>query len=85
MTTPRGPYLPKPYLGVVTEIRPAKQYRIFNKPDLKWDSLSARTRGDRAAGNPASMLIEPFVEHLVSALRQSIDAAIQRCEARSSE
>jgi hypothetical protein len=26
--------------------------------------------------NPASMLVEPFVEHLAGALRQSMDAAI---------
>jgi len=30
-------YIPKAYPGMVTDIRPAKQYRVFSKPDLKWD------------------------------------------------
>jgi phthiocerol/phenolphthiocerol synthesis type-I polyketide synthase E len=76
-------YLPKPYSGVITDIRPAKQYRIFSKPELKWDSLSQGQEVIVLPVNPASMLVEPFVEHLASALRRSIDAAIQRFEASS--
>jgi hypothetical protein len=30
------------------------------------------------------MLVEPFVEHLAAAMRRSIDAAIKRCNVRSS-
>lgn len=70
-------YEPKPYAGAVTDFRPAKQYRIFNKPELKWDRLA---QGGQEVVvlpvNPASMLVEPFVEHLANALRQSIDAAM---------
>jgi thioesterase domain-containing protein len=76
-------YLPKPFPGVVTDIRPAKQYRIFSKPDLKWDQLSQGQDVIVLPVNPASMLVEPFVEHLAGALRRSIDAAIQRCETGS--
>jgi hypothetical protein len=77
-------YLPKRYPGVVTDIRPATQYRIFRKPDLKWDG---RTQGQDVAilpVYPGTMLVEPFVVHLAGALRSSIDLAIQRCTASSS-
>jgi len=72
-------YVPRPYPGVLTDFRPSTQYRIFNKPDLKWDRLAQG--GQNAVVlpvNPASMLVEPFVEHLAVALRQSIDGAMQR-------
>jgi thioesterase domain-containing protein/acyl carrier protein len=75
-------YVPKPYAGVVTDFRPLTQYRIFNKPDLKWDGLA---QGGQEVivlpVNPASMLVEPFVEHLADKLRRSIDAAMVRWNA----
>jgi phthiocerol/phenolphthiocerol synthesis type-I polyketide synthase E len=77
-------YLPKPYPGVVTDIRPAKQYRIFSKPDLKWDRLTQGQDVIVLPVYPGTMLVEPFVEHLANALRRSIDAAIQRCKGNSS-
>jgi surfactin family lipopeptide synthetase A len=74
-------YVPKPYPGTVTDFRPLTQYRIFSKPDLKWDRLA---RGGQDVVvlpvNPASMLVEPFVGYLAAALRQSMDAAIVRCK-----
>ena len=74
-------YVPKPYPGAVTDFRPSTQYRIFNKSDLKWDALA---RGGQDVivlpVNPASMLVEPFVEHLAGALQQAIDAAMLRCD-----
>jgi thioesterase domain-containing protein/acyl carrier protein len=73
-------YVPKPYPGAVTDFRPSTQYRIFNKSDLKWDVLA---RGGQDVivlpVNPASMLVEPFVEHLASALQRAIDAAMLHC------
>lgn len=79
-------YIPKPYPGVVTDIRPAKQYRVFSKPDLKWDRLA---QGGQEVivlpVNPAMMLVEPFVEHLAAALRRSMDAAIARGNVSSSK
>lgn len=74
-------YIAQPFLGVITDIRPAKQYRIYNKPDLKWDRLALG--GQQVVclpAYPAGMLIEPFVEHLAAALRKSIDAAMSCCE-----
>jgi thioesterase domain-containing protein/acyl carrier protein len=78
-------YIAKPYSGVVTDFRPQKQYRIFNKPDFKWDGLAKEGQEVIVLPvNPASMLVEPFVEHLAAALRRSIDAAMRRCESGSS-
>jgi len=77
-------YLAKPYPGVVTDIRPAKQYRVFSKPDLKWDRLAQGGQESIVLPvNPAMMLVEPFVEHLAIALRRSIDAAMSRSDANS--
>ena len=71
-------YVPKPYVGKVTDFRPSKQYRIFDKPDLKWDQL-ARGRQETVVlpVYPASMLLEPFVGHLAEALNKAIDRAIR--------
>jgi phthiocerol/phenolphthiocerol synthesis type-I polyketide synthase E len=78
-------YIPKPYPGVVTDIRPAKQYWVFSKPDLKWDRLAQRGQEVTILPvNPATMLVEPFVEHLAVALRRSIDAAMLRSDHSSS-
>jgi phthiocerol/phenolphthiocerol synthesis type-I polyketide synthase E len=72
-------YAPKPYRGAVTDFRPSKQYRIFSKPDLKWDRLADGGQEVIVLPvNPASMLVEPFVEHLALALQRSIDAAMHR-------
>jgi phthiocerol/phenolphthiocerol synthesis type-I polyketide synthase E len=71
-------YLPKPYRGAVTDFRPAKQYRIFNKPDLKWDQLALSGQNVIVLPvYPASMLLEPFVNHLAEALKESLDRAIE--------
>ena len=79
-------YLPKPYPGVITDIRPAKQYRVFSKPDLKWDRLAQEGREVIVLPvNPATMLVEPFIEHLAVALRRSIHAAMLRYDVSSRE
>jgi phthiocerol/phenolphthiocerol synthesis type-I polyketide synthase E len=78
-------YIPKPYSGVITDIRPAKQYRVFDKPDLKWDRLAQEGQEVVVLPvNPAMMLVEPFVEHLAAALQKSIDAAMRRIDESSS-
>ena len=77
-------YIPRPYPGKVTDFRPAKQYRIFNKPEAKWDRLAKRGQEIIVLPvYPAGMLLEPFVEHLAEALRKSIDTAIGECETSS--
>ena len=70
-------YVPRPYPGAVTDFRPSTQYRIFNKPHLKWNTLA---RGGQEVivlpVYPASMLHEPFVEQLASALTTAMNEAI---------
>jgi phthiocerol/phenolphthiocerol synthesis type-I polyketide synthase E len=70
-------YIPKPYFGIITDFRPKRQYRIFNKPDAKWDHLA---HGGQDVVSlpvyPAVMLVEPFVQQLASALRARIDRVI---------
>jgi len=70
-------YVPKPYSGTVTDFRPSTQYRIFDKPQLKWDQLAEGGQDVVVLPvYPASMLLEPFVEHLALALTQSMDRAL---------
>jgi hypothetical protein len=72
-------YLPKPYAGVVTDFRPSKQYRIFDKPDLKWDQLAQGGQEIVVLPvYPASMLLEPFVKYLAEALATAMDQAMTR-------
>jgi phthiocerol/phenolphthiocerol synthesis type-I polyketide synthase E len=72
-------YVPKPYAGTVTDFRPLKQYRIFNRPDAKWDRLAQGGQQVIVVPSyPAGMLVEPFVQHLAAALEQAISAAVQR-------
>jgi len=73
-------YAPQPYPGVITDFRPVRQYRMCNKPGMKWDRLA---QGGQEivtlAVYPAGMLVEPFVKHLAVALRKAIDAASAGC------
>jgi len=76
-------YVPKPYPGAVTDFRPVRQYRMYNKPDVKWNQLAQDGQEIIIMPvYPAGMLVEPFVEHLAAALRKSIDQAIRRRETR---
>jgi phthiocerol/phenolphthiocerol synthesis type-I polyketide synthase E len=71
-------YVPQPYPGAVTDFRPIKQYRLFNRPDAKWERLA---QGGQQVivlpAFPAGMLLEPFVEHLATALEKSIQETVR--------
>jgi len=72
-------YKPKPYPGSVADFRPIQQYRIFDKPGAKWDRLAEKGQLVIVLPvYPAGMLLQPFVKHLASALRQAIDDAVGR-------
>ena len=72
-------YVPKPYVGTVTDFRPLKQYRIFNAPGAKWDRLAQGGQQVIVVPSyPAGMLVEPFVQHLATALEKAISDAVQR-------
>jgi hypothetical protein len=69
-------YIPKPYAGKITDIRPSKQYLVFGKPDLKWNDLALAGQETIVIPvYPGSMLVEPFVSELAMALRKCLDAA----------
>ena len=71
-------YVPKPYPGRVLDIRPKQQYRVFDKPDLKWDQLAQGGQETVVLPvYPGSMLVEPFVTRLAEALRKCLDEAIE--------
>jgi len=79
-------YIAKPYPGKITDIRPQKQYRVFSRPDSKWDRLAQGGQDVIILPvNPATMLVEPFVGHLADALRRSIDSAMECRKACSSK
>jgi thioesterase domain-containing protein len=69
-------YVPHPYSGRITDFRPRKQYRHYSQPEVKWERLA---QGGQEVivlpVYPAGMLVEPFVQHLATALRKSIDNA----------
>lgn len=72
-------YIPQPYPGKVTDFRPAKQYRVFSRPDLKWERLAQGGQDVIVLSMyPAAMLLEPYVKDLARALRASMDAAMKR-------
>lgn len=69
-------YVPKPYPGELTDFRPARQYRAFNNPELKWDRLAkAGQRVVVVPGYPAVILLEPYVKELAARLAECIDGA----------
>jgi thioesterase domain-containing protein/acyl carrier protein len=71
-------YKPSQYPGQVTDFRPKTQYHVFSKPDLKWDKLALGGQKTIVLPvYPASMLVEPFVTSLATALRSAIDEAMR--------
>jgi len=70
-------YVPRAYPGTVTDFRPSTQYRVLDKPELKWDELAqGGQRVIAIAAYPAVMLLEPYVEDLAQMLTESIDQAV---------
>lgn len=77
-------YKPQRFHGKVTDFRPMKQYRIYDRPDVKWDRLA--DGGEHVVVlpvYPAGMLVEPFVEHMAAALREAIDGAVSASAAQT--
>ena len=75
-------YDPRAYSGAVTDFRPAKQYRGWDSPELKWKGLAQG--GEEIVVLPVNapgMMAEPHVKHLAAAVTKSIDAAIRNCKA----
>lgn len=71
-------YVPKPYLGRITQFLPIKDYAHYDTPDLRWNSVA--TEGVeiyRLPVYPAGMLVEPFVSQLALELKKCISKAIE--------
>ena len=78
-------YVPHPYPGLVTDVRPVRQYRCFDKPEFRWDRLSqGGVRTIVLPVNPPAIMVEPYVVHLAHALRQSIDDAARDSKCKHS-
>ncbi len=79
-------YIPKPYLGVVTDFRPLKQYSIYRRQDLKWENLAqGGLKIVQLSVYPAGMLVEPFVKSLADELKKSIEAATSPARGQDGE
>lgn len=73
-------YIAKPYPGKITDFRPMKQYRIYNRVDIKWNHLAQGGQEIIVLPvYPAGLLNEPFVKHLAVVLRESMDGAMRSC------
>jgi phthiocerol/phenolphthiocerol synthesis type-I polyketide synthase E len=76
-------YHPRPFSGKITDFRPEQQYRLFDRPGLKWEEFA---RGGHEVVllpvYPAGMLVEPFVKHLSAALTKAMDSAISAFHVR---
>jgi len=74
-------YAPQSYSGAVTDFRPAKQYRGWEGPELKWEGLAQGGEEIMVLPvNPPGMMAEPNVKHLAAALTKFIDVAIRNCQ-----
>lgn len=73
-------YLPKPYLGTITDFRPKRQYTRLDKPELNWEKIAVGgLRSVVLSVCPKNdMLIEPFVKQLANELRIAMDRAIKQ-------
>ncbi len=70
-------YVPQAYAGTVTDFRPSRQYRVLNKPGLKWDQLAKGGQQVQIIpAYPAVMLVEPYVKDLADRLTKCIDDII---------
>jgi phthiocerol/phenolphthiocerol synthesis type-I polyketide synthase E len=65
-------YVPRPYRGTVTDIRPFQQYRVYDQPQLKWDRLADVQNTIVLPVNPTAILSEPFVNHLAVVLTKCL-------------
>lgn len=71
-------YAAKPYSGTLIDIRPRRQYRLFDSPQFKWEGLaSGGQKTILLPVNPPSMLSDLFVQHLAVTLKKCLDEAME--------
>lgn len=77
-------YRPKPLAVPLTLIVPQLNYHAYPDPMMGFAGLAqAGIERNELPMNPHAMLVEPFVEHLASALRSSIESALRTSPADS--
>jgi phthiocerol/phenolphthiocerol synthesis type-I polyketide synthase E len=71
-------YVPKAYLGRITQFLPIKHYACFNNPEVGWDKLAAGGLETYVLPvYPRGMLVEPFVPLLAEKLNACIQKALE--------
>jgi len=71
-------YIPRPLNSFILDVRPLKQYSMFEGPDVHWDKLAMKGKEVITLPvYPAGMLVEPFVKHLAALLKRAIDCSIR--------
>jgi hypothetical protein len=68
-------YVPKPYPGTITDVRPLRQYSQYLGEPMDWTGLAKQHEIVTLRVYPAGMLLEPFVRDLAEALRDAIEKA----------
>jgi hypothetical protein len=71
-------YVPKPYPGTITNFRPLRQYSQYHGEPMDWTGLAKQHDVVTLRVYPAGMLLEPFVQDLARALRDSIEKATEK-------
>jgi thioesterase domain-containing protein len=69
-------YVPRPYPGTITDFRPMKQYSQYVGGPMDWSDIAQKHEVITLRVYPAGMLVEPFVQDLAAALKNSIQKAI---------
>jgi phthiocerol/phenolphthiocerol synthesis type-I polyketide synthase E len=70
-------YVPKFYPGTIIDFRPMRQYRLYAKPELKWNNLAQSVDEVVLPVYPDDMLSEPFVKCLAATLKESLELAVR--------
>jgi hypothetical protein len=70
-------YLPKAkYPGRIIQFLPAKEYRLYQRPELGWEDLAAQGVELHTLNvYPRQMLAEPFVRDLAEKLKVYVEEA----------
>ncbi len=72
-------YQPRPYRGVVTNLKPTRNYSAFPDPDMGWSGLALEgVTNINLDLNPHAMLAEPFVAQTAAALSRLLSTPERR-------
>ena len=76
-------YHPKPYPGVVTNLKPRRNYSALPDPDMGWKGLALEGVANIDLDlNPHAMMSTPFIEQLADQLAHLLSATESHREVR---